>query len=100
MSQIYGDGKILSDGKTKKNILPYTSTNLVYDNEQQQYLDGTLKKIDGKINKSVKKSGDQMTGELVVPNIKGFINGCALKYENGCFYIGYDDEYIEIGGDS
>lgn len=47
---------------------------------------------------SVQKTGDVMTGDLQVPNVVGLLNGCAIKYENGYFYLGYDDQYLQTGG--
>ena len=49
-------------------------------------------------NQSVQKTGDVMTGELEVPNVIGLLNGCSIKYENGYFYLGYDDKYLQTGG--
>lgn len=36
------------------------------------------------------------TDKVTAPNFVGTLNGFALKYENGLFYIGYDDEIVQV----
>ena len=39
-----------------------------------------------------------VTGTVTANDFIGALNGYAIKYENGYWYLGYDDEIINIGG--